>query len=1631
MYSVEARRKNRICRSGLAAAFAFLSGFAGLSGPAASEEGRPIEAPLLVTYGTDAPHREGDPTHRQIIYIDLPDGLQERVYLRVFDPDNAGDYDLIYGQPNSETRYTVFGGDGAYAGEPVDGKTNTEAELSSGNVIADKTFGDDPRTDGQWTTIALLSPSDGEQRGNRRLFRLVVDGITGNDGNLYGVDLSLRNARAVPPEGAKLYSFAPTIRVPNRTTLTELRFQVPGEETELVVDNFDAAHGKLALATSFRSVPLKPSGQGRWRSETVKLRPDEQGQIAAITLRGGSEMPNDATFYITVKSDRLLPLDLPPFNWRPNRRPIIHSSATFLDGCRAIAFDASQSRDPDGNRLSYTWRFSDNTVMTGPTVVKDYELTGRFRERLEVRDNSGLVGNGSTQDIDVFVKHPPVARIDAPAIVATGESVLFNAETSSSDAADIAHFDWSFNDGIKAQGAKVARVFENPGDYMAALTVTDNSGHPCNNHTIEIPIRVNAQPVAEAGSDRRTEIGTRLSFDGSRSYDRDGKITSYRWDMDDGTVLSGDKVGHAFSAPGNYEVALTVEDDAGVANSSDVDTANVIVNAPPVPVAGDDRSVAVGEVIEFDGSLSNDLDGEIIEYVWDFGDGTKAAGERATYAYAAPGTYQVRLSVTDDSGTRSRGRIDTLSVRVNAAPIANAGPDQIVTASAVEFDGTGSSDADDAIASYSWEFGDGGIGEGPKPSHVYKTPGIYTVRLTVTDSSGTERNHSSDKMQVVVNTPPIADAGPDLVGAPGEELIFQASRSVDPDGDVANYEWDFKDGTTGEGRVTAHTFKKPGRYFVRLKVTDNTGHARAIDYDETEVFINAPPTADAGDDIRVAPGETFTLDAARSSDSDGEVTEFRWDVAGMDDPVYEQSFQLKLDEPGTYKALLTIADESGAENSLAEDELTIRVNYPPKAEAGSDVFTSKSLIIFDGSASSDPDSDGLTYTWDFGDGTSAKGAQVAHNYAAGGSYPVILTVSDGTGLANGINRDELRVVINNSPVALAGQNERLCTGDILVLDGGKSYDPDGGVLKYSWDFGDGSGSDIVNPTKTYRRGGVYPVTLTVTDDSGLGNAVARDQIAVTVDQSPVAEAGPDLKVCANTETQFDGSKSWDADGVVNRFQWDFGDGGSSGGDKPRHTYRRPGTYRAQLTIEGDRVGQCDIRARDEVVVEVTPAPVPIIVAETAVPVGETVKFDGSSSYLDGGSVSSWTWDFGDGQTADGAVQEHRFAKHGTYRVALTVNSNAASEDCRQITAYHLITVNAAPIADAGEDIVVGANEEFILDGSGSSDPEGALSRHSWNLGNGETKDGVAIRHRFAESGRYEVKLTVTDTAGLANSSASDTITVIVHNGVTAILDAPDAVCVGENITMSAAQSASPDAPIIGYRWGFGDGTTANAETVTKRYVTPGRYNVSVLVDDGMNRASSQRETSKIILVNQPPNAIAGRDRMVCPGVPVQFDATASSDPDGRISKYEWDFGDGKFKTGAQPEHTFDRPGTYNVTLRVTDDSGSSCSFRDDQMTVVVNAPPTADAGLDREVFVGGANDAEMFSAWRSFDPDGTDLAHVWEFGPDGQRSGERVSHTFSAPGDYEVRLTVSDGTGLSCGTASDTILVRARAREVY
>ncbi|MGO4841307.1 PKD domain-containing protein, partial [Rhizobiaceae sp. 2RAB30] len=130
--------------------------------------------------------------------------------------------------------------------------------------------------------------------------------------------------------------------------------------------------------------------------------------------------------------------------------------------------------------------------------------------------------------------------------------------------------------------------------------------------------------------------------------DADGNILVYAWDFGDGATAEGREVVHDYAKSGTYTARLTVTDDSGLENSQATAERRIMVNEPPVARAGDDQYVTAS-VVEFDASASSDQDGSIARFEWDFGDGETGNGARIAHTYSSPGTYEARLTVTDDS----------------------------------------------------------------------------------------------------------------------------------------------------------------------------------------------------------------------------------------------------------------------------------------------------------------------------------------------------------------------------------------------------------------------------------------------------------------------------------------------------------------------------------------------------------------------------------------------------------------------------------------------------------------------------------------------------------------------------------------------------------------------------------------------------------------------------------------------------------------------------------------------------------------------------------------------------------------------------------------------------------------------
>ncbi|MBA7516845.1 hypothetical protein ES705_08894 [subsurface metagenome] len=179
------------------------------------------------------------------------------------------------------------------------------------------------------------------------------------------------------------------------------------------------------------------------------------------------------------------------------------------------------------------------------------------------------------------------------------------------------------------------------------------------------PTVPNTPPVADAdGPYTGTEDGA-ITFDGSGSYDLDDDPLTYAWDFGDGSTGTGINPTHAYTAGGTYAVTLVVNDGKEDSEPSTTTADITEVNDPPVADAGPDQTALVDEMVTFDGSESYDIDGIIIAYEWNFGDGTTGTGVTTTHAYGTAGVYTAVLTVTDNGGLTNT---DTAIVTVTEVP---------------------------------------------------------------------------------------------------------------------------------------------------------------------------------------------------------------------------------------------------------------------------------------------------------------------------------------------------------------------------------------------------------------------------------------------------------------------------------------------------------------------------------------------------------------------------------------------------------------------------------------------------------------------------------------------------------------------------------------------------------------------------------------------------------------------------------------------------------------------------------------------------------------------------------------------------------------------------------------------------
>jgi PKD repeat protein len=444
----------------------------------------------------------------------------------------------------------------------------------------------------------------------------------------------------------------------------------------------------------------------------------------------------------------------------------------------AVSFNGSVSSDPDGTIDWYDWDFGDGTMLNdaGAKPSHTYATADNYVVTLTVTDDGDKQDTQTTQAVIGMGNQPPTCDAGGPYAGAVDVPVQFEGAGSSDADGTIARYDWEFGDDGTDTRLNPTHTYTAPGPYTATLTVTDDDGDAdqCT-ATVIIGDGLQLPPTADADGPYLGQVGTPVTFDGTASSDPDGTITDYDWDFGDGTG-TGPMPENAYGAGGIYNVTLQVTDDDDLTVSGSSTALIGDLSLPPTADANGPYRGRVGAAVTFDGTASDDPDGTIARYDWDFGDGDTApdGGPTPSHGYVEDGRYLVKLTVTDDSGeTGTDTTVATIGFG-NLPPQADAG-DSVEGRvwRGLTFDGTASRDRDGIITDYAWDFGDGTRGTGPTPTHVYDAPGAYLVALTVTDDDDAE---ASDRTVAAVE--PIGDFGKVTICHKGKKRISVSVKAL-------------------------------------------------------------------------------------------------------------------------------------------------------------------------------------------------------------------------------------------------------------------------------------------------------------------------------------------------------------------------------------------------------------------------------------------------------------------------------------------------------------------------------------------------------------------------------------------------------------------------------------------------------------------------------------------------------------------------------------------------------------------------------------------------------------------------------------------------------------------------------------
>ncbi len=1211
-------------------------------------------------------------------------------------------------------------------------------------------------------------------------------------------------------------------------------------------------------------------------------------------------------------------------------------SSPICNGLPVTFSDTSQAAAP-GVLAKWYWDYGDgikDTVNNNGNRIHTYSPWGNKIAKLKVETNSGCQSPFFTRNL--YVGPIPFVDFNMPAVVCLPyDSAHFIDASTIADASQSGFgYKWYFGD--PPSGINDTSLLKNPahlypgmGPFSVHLTVTSNVG--CVHDTIKVFNTLFAQAHAPFTVNPENCLNDVTSFT-SNATGSGSAIIEYHWDFGDASFSTSQNPTHTYATAGTKTIKHWVVTSNGC--YSDTTTHTIIIN--PLPTANFTSTgpfCETGSIQFTDVSIANA--GTITGWAWTFGDAGTSTAQSPTHTYAAAGSYTVTLTVTTDKNCVSA--VYTTTVVIHPLPVTSFTHAQAcLPYGLVNF--TNSSTVADATAlNYLWNFGDAASGvlnttTTISPAHYFSTIGPYTVTLTATSAPGCISSANQTVADIYAQAHANFSVNPE--NCLNDPTVF-TSNATGSGSTITEYHWDFGDASFSTLQNPSHTYATAGTKTIKhWVVTDKSCYS---DTTTISIVVNPLPVADFS--FAAPRCETKIINFTDASVANaGTLASWAWDFGDAGSSTL-QSPTHTYATAGTYTVTLTVTTNKGCVSAVKTKTIVIA----PQPAPG---FINPEVCLSDAFAqfldtSHIATGNIITWAWNFGDPASgvlntSNLQNPQHRYNAIGNYTATLTVTSDSGcvatVAQSFTVNGDIPVSNFNPLNPA----TMCANDSVYIQDAATVNF-GNVTKVEiyWD-------NINNPTVFQTEDNPYPGkiyghlypnfqspltrTFTIRYRAYSGATCVNDKIkTVVVNAAPKVQFNNVPNICLDAAPyQFTEASEI---GAVPGTGVYSGTGITAGGlFNPAAT--GPGTFTIKYTFTS-AVGGCVDSLSKTIPVYAPPVADFSYSALNCEKVAVTFT-DASTTPV--GTLTTWTWDFGDGTPVvirnSAAAFTHVFAYWGNFNVTLKVTT---SNGCISVQKVLPIAVKPEPHPNftfpasvcLPNAVVPFNNTSSIADGT-----ENAFT-YLWDFGDlSATVTAKNPTHTYSSVGPFAVNLQVTSGNGCINDTTIQLNVIHPQPKANFIINKPS-VCIGDNVGFIDL-SDGKDGVVNQWRWSFGDGTTDNVQNPTHLYTSTNTFTVSLY---SINSHGCNSDTvTKPFDVYPYPVVSAGPDRVVLEGGSIIINATAS----GNDLLYLWTpatyLNDNRILTPTASNLLDDMTYTFTVTAR------GGCASSDKVFVKLLRAP---------------------------------------------------------------------------------------------